>query len=284
MFWMTQAAPIAAAVPAQRALVDLIETQYTSLEELGASLTPSEWHQRASLPGWSVFDIYAHIIGTESMMEGREPPEVKVDVERLAHVRNDVGVINETWIEALSDLTPDEMVQQYREIIAARMRSLRSMSAEAFNAQTVTPVGLAPYWRFLQMRIFDCWMHEQDVRESLVRPGNESGRCAEAAVDEVERAIGFLIGKKADAPSGSTVTIELTGPVYRTIHVEVLDQAAQVDRLEGPPTSRVVLTSSLFMRLIGGRTDALASRLGALEFEGDLGLARQIVGNLAFTL
>ncbi|MEL7157635.1 MAG: maleylpyruvate isomerase family mycothiol-dependent enzyme [Actinomycetota bacterium] len=272
------------AAPVQGALIDLLETQYTSLEELGASLTPSEWHQRASLPGWSVFDIYAHIIGTEAMMEGREPPDVNVDVERLAHVRNDVGVINETWIEALSNLTPEEMVQQYRETIAARMRSLRSLSAEAFNEATMTPVGLAPYWRYLQIRVFDCWMHEQDVRESLIRPGNESGRCAEAAVDEVERSIGFLIGKKADAPSGSTVTIELTGPVYRTIHVEVLDRAQQVERLEGPPTSRVILTSSLFMRLIGGRTDALASRLGALEFEGDLGLARQIVGNLAFTL
>lgn len=271
-------------IPPQSALVDLLETQYTSLEELGASLTPSEWHQRASLPGWSVFDVYAHIIGAESMMGGGQAPDVTIDVEHHSHVRNDVGVVNETWVEALSGLGPDDMVQRYRDVIAGRMQSLRSMSAEGYEAQVLTPVGFAPFWRSLQIRVFDCWMHEQDVRESLIRPGNESGLCAEAAVDEVERSIGFLIGKKADAPAGSTVTIELTGPVYRKIHVEVLDRAEQVDGLEGPPTSRIVLTSSLFMRLIGGRTDALASRLGALEFGGDLGLARQIVGNLSFTL
>ena len=35
------------------------------------------------------------------------------------------------------------------------------------------------------------------------------------------RALGFIVGKQASAPDGSAVTIELIGPVYRTVHVAV---------------------------------------------------------------
>lgn len=265
-------------------IVELLRLQFKSLDDLGSNLTPREWHASASLPGWVVFDIYAHIIGTESMLEGWGLPNVVLDVASFSHVHNEIGTFNETWIEALAHLGPAEMMDRFREITSQRLRSLADMTDEEFAAETVTPIGPAPYWRFMEIRVFDCWTHEQDMRESLFRPGHERGPCAEAAIDEVERALGFIIGKKAAAPPGSSVTINLTGPVKRKIHVAVRDRAKVVKRLPRPATTTITLSSSLFMRLVGGREESLTSRLGGLGFEGDLDLAEAVVTNLAFTI
>lgn len=264
-------------------LVELLRSQFKSLDILGSGLTPREWHSPASLPGWSVFDIYAHIIGTESMLEGYELPYVTVDVESFEHVSNELGGFNEMWIESLSRLGPEAMLDRFRRITASRMRSLDAMTAKEFEADVKTPIGPAPYWRFMQIRVFDCWMHEQDVREGLKRPGHESGPCARAALEEVERALGMIVGKQAAAPDGTTVAIELTGPVKRVINLQVDGRATVVDQLDEPATATISMSSSLFMRLAGGRNKRLSARLGLIEFGGDLELAQRIVTNLAFT-
>lgn len=269
---------------AKEPLVDLLRTQYKSLDFLGSSLTPKEWHSKASLPGWVVFDVYAHIIGTESMLEGYELPYTKIDVESFSHVHNEIGVFNETWIESLAHLGPAAMLDRFRRVTASRLRSLEAMSQKEFEAETSTPIGPAPYWRLVQIRVFDCWMHEQDIREGLGRPGHESGPCARASVDEVERAMGYIVGKKVGAPPGSSVTIDLTGPVKRKINVEVDGRAKVVDELPEPATATVAMSSTLFMRLAGGRAATVTNRHGDIEFHGDLELAKRLVTNLAFTV
>ena len=266
-------------------LVELLRSQYKSLDYLGSSLTTREWHQGASLPGWSVFDVYAHIIGTESLLEGYELPYVKVDVASFDHVHNEIGTFNEMWAESLAHLDPAAMLDRFRRITAARLRSLDAMTDREFEAETATPIGPAPYWRFMQLRVFDCWMHEQDIREGLDRPGHESGPCAKAAVDEAERAMGYVVARRAGAPNGTLLRIELTGPVKRTIDVEVCDgRGTLVYDLDRAPTASVSMSSSLFMRLVGGRAQRLSRRLGEIDFDGDLGLAQTVVVNLAFTI
>ncbi len=265
-------------------LIDLLRAQFKSLDFLGSSLSPREWHSGASLPGWSVFDIYAHIIGTESMLEGYQLPETQLDVASFAHVNNEIGTFNETWIESLAHLGPTAMLERFRAVTNDRLESLAAMTEKDFEADTMTPIGPAPYWRFMQIRVFDCWMHEQDIREGLGRPGHESGPCARASVDEVMRAIPFIVAKKVGAPNGSSLTVNLTGPVKEKIHVVVDGRAKIVEELPGPATSVISMSSSMFMRLAGGRAEKLSPRLGTIDFGGDLALAQQVVTNLAFTI
>jgi uncharacterized protein (TIGR03083 family) len=269
---------------AKEPVVELLRSQFKSLDYLGSSLTTREWHSGASLPGWTVFDVYAHIIGAESMLEGDHLPQVLVDVTSFDHVRNQIGAFNETWIEALVDLGPAAMLDRFRQVTASRLRSLAAMSQREFDAESPTPVGPAPYGRFMQIRLFDCWMHEQDIREGLGRPGHESGPCARAAVEEAVQALGMIVGKKAGAPEGASLTIELSGPVRRKIHVLVEGRARIVDELPGPPATTITMSSSLFMRLAGGRARNLSARLGGIAFSGDLSLAQSVVTNLAFTI
>ena len=75
----------------------------------------------------------------------------------------------------------------------------------------------------MRVRIFDCWMHEQDIRDAIDRvpatPTSRAGR--RLALDEMAASMGFVVGKLGGAPDGSRVRLELTGPLSRTINVAV---------------------------------------------------------------
>lgn len=121
-------------------LIELLRLEFSSLEELGTSLRPEEWYAGASLPGWVVLDVYSHIIGTESMLEGSELPETPLDVTSFGHVHNEIGSMNETWIESLADLGPDQIMAEFRRVTTERLDTLAAMSNEDFEVETPTPV------------------------------------------------------------------------------------------------------------------------------------------------
>lgn len=254
--------------------------EWATLDRLLAGLPSGRWAEPSCLPGWRVTDIVAHLIGTESMLAGESAPEADVDLKSLPHVRNDVAAVNEQWVRALRDESPSAMLERFREITGRRADALGQMQQEDFDAPSWTPAGNATYARFMQIRTYDCWMHEQDLRVTLGIPGGEDGPAAEAALEEATRALGYIVGKRAAAPDGAIVALDLTGPLTRGLAVAVDGRARLVDEPPGPPTTTLRMSSSLFMRLSGGRT---RDRTG-VEVAGDRPLAERILDNLAFTI
>ena len=268
---------------AKDAVVAALVAEWAAIDELLGSLRPDQWALPSSLPEWSVQDNVSHIIGTECTLSGQAPPPCEVEVRELPHVRNEIGAANELWVRGLRAESPAQLLERFREITAARGKALVAMTQEEFDAPSWTPVGKGTYGRFMQLRLFDCWMHEQDIREATGIPGNDDGRCAELALAEVSGALGFIVGKKAGAPDGAGVTIELTGPVHATRHVVVDGRASVVDALPAPPTVTMRLSSNLFARLAGGRVP-VADRLDEIDLEGDAELGRRIAHALPFTI
>jgi uncharacterized protein (TIGR03083 family) len=215
------------------------------------------------------------------MLLGR--PNPGVDAGRPEHVRNDIGLFNEVWVVALAAVPRQEVLAQFAEVTDARRRALASMNEDTFSEPSWTPIGQADYRRFMQIRVFDCWVHEQDVRGAVGRPGDGSGPVAEQALDEIGRALGYVVGKRAAAPEGSSVTFELTGPLPRSLHVVVAGRARVVDALPAPAGVTVRMGSDLFGRLACGRVDP-AIVLGEVQLSGDEELGRRIVDSLAFTI
>jgi uncharacterized protein (TIGR03083 family) len=262
-------------------IVELLAQEWAVIDDLLAGLNDEDW-SREALPGWDVHAALAHIIGTERMLSGAEFPSAPAG-ELGAHVRNDIGKANEAWVLAVRDRSHADLLADFRSVTAQRLASLRAMSVEDFNAPSWTPAGQATYARFMRIRIFDSWMHEQDIRAAVGLPGNEDGPAAAEALAEVVLALGYIIGKRGRAPDGSSVLIKLTGPVERDLLVVVDGRARVVARIEGAPTASLTLSSSLFLRLAGGREDAHEA-LGRIELSGDEALGRQLATNLAYTI
>jgi hypothetical protein len=98
---------------------------------------------------------------------------------------------------------------------------------------------------------------------------------------EVVLALGYIIGKKGRAPIAARSSSGC--PVERDLPVVVDGRARVVSHIDGEPTASVNLSSSLFLRLAGGREDA-SEALGRIEFGGDQALGRQLATNLAYTI
>jgi uncharacterized protein (TIGR03083 family) len=264
-------------------LVAALVGEWAVIDTLLAGLADEDWRRPTPLPGWTVQDNVAHVLGTESMLLGDEPPPTATDVRALPHVRNDIGALNEQWVEPLRQETPAHVLARFRDVAGRRAQVLEGMSQADFDAPSWTPVGENNYGRFMQIRLYDCWMHEQDIRDGVQRPGNDDGPAAEISIDEAARGLGFIVGKRAGAPDGSLVTIELTGPVRRTLHVAVDGRAALVAEPGRPATTVLRMPSGLFTRLTGGRAVDEPHRAD-LAIEGDLELGRRVADHLAFTI
>ena len=258
---------------------------WDSLDRLLTGLSEQQWQAPTPLPGWTVHNVVAHIIGTESVLHGISTPEADIDVSTLAHVRNDVGVANECWVRYLSAESGDDLQQRFRALTADRRKRLSDMSVDDWNAPTLTPVGPDSYGRFMRVRVFDCWMHEHDIRDALNQPASDAelaGPAARLVLDETATSMGFVVGKLGKAPDGSRVAIELTGPLARTIHVLVDGRASVVEDFGGQePTATIRLDGVLFTRLGGGRAGAGA---GGVELGGDKDVASRIVEHLNYTI
>ncbi|WP_027331677.1 maleylpyruvate isomerase family mycothiol-dependent enzyme [Mycolicibacterium tusciae] len=253
------------------------------IEELGES----QWQTATSLPGWSVHDVISHLVGTESMMQGVDTPEADIDVSTLEHVRNDIGVMNERWVRKLRDLSAAELLEAFRETTAGRRKALSDLPNAQWNDVTFTPAGPDSYGRFMRVRIFDCWMHEHDIRDAIGAPASVSelvGPAGDLALDEMAASMGFVVGKLGGAPDGSRVSLELTGPLGRTINVAVEGRAKVVDDFgDDDPTSTIQLDGLLFSRLAGGRTP-LAQHADAITYGGDEAVGRRVVEHLNYVI
>jgi uncharacterized protein (TIGR03083 family) len=269
-------------VPKERAVAALDDI-WARLDALLAGLHDDDWKRPTTLPGWNVQAIAAHIIGTESMLLGKPAPDLTVLEATHPHVRNDIGKFNEAWVESLAAEPPADVLARFRDDVTQRQQMLAAMSDEEWDKVGFTPAGPDTYGRFMRIRVFDQWMHELDIRDSLGEPGGEGGPAAELALEEMAAAMGYVVGKKAGAPPGSRVRMELTGPAARTVNVEVGERAAVVDELSGPPTLTVTMPAGVFARLGGGRADPDTLR-DQVTIEGDTGLGQRLIDNMAYTI
>ena len=157
------------------------------------------------------------------------------------------------------------------------------MDQAAFEAESFTPAGPDTYGRFMRIRVMDMWIHEQDIREAVGRPGHHERRGApSAALDEMTGALGFVVGKRAGAPAGQHGALRADRPGWHgRVDVEVGDRARVVDAIDGAAHRDAHRAGAdHFMRLCGGR----GADPAAVEVSGDGDLGAAVVANLGFMI
>jgi uncharacterized protein (TIGR03083 family) len=267
---------------------DVLEGLFAVWDEIDtvlAGLADEQWQARTPLPGWTVHDVTAHLIGTESMLQGAATPDADIDVSTLKHVRNDVGVMNERWVRKLRGISATDLIDRFRATTDQRREALSSMGDDDWNQITATPAGPDTYGRFMRVRDFDCWMHLHDIRDALDQPAADvAGPSSRLALDEIAASMGFVVGKLGRAPDGSRVAIELTGPLQRSINVAIEGRGQVVVDFGGrSPTATIALDGLLFTRLAGGRTTP-DQHPEAISYGGDEAVGQRIVEHLNYVI
>lgn len=268
-------------------VLDGLFDSWRAIDGVLQALEPAQWSAPTALPGWTVHDVVAHIVGTESLLRGVPTPEADIDVMTLEHVRNDIGALNERWVRNLRGVTSAQLHEMFRAVTAQRRQELSDLSDEQWNDITATPAGPDTYGRFMRVRVFDCWMHELDIRDAVSRPPDDDelvSPTSAVALDEMTAMMGYVVGKLGGAPEGARVRIELTGPLSREINVAIQGRGRVVQDFGAEmPTSTIALDGVLFTRIAGGRTSP-AAHDDAITYQGDEAVGRRIVENLNYMI
>jgi uncharacterized protein (TIGR03083 family) len=260
---------------------ELLATVWDSIAQLGAGLSEDDWATPSELPGWTAKDCLSHMAGSEFGLLGEPAPEVAVD--HLPHVTNPFAAMIEVWVESLRPRSGAEVLALFQDATRRRLEAMEAFSEDDWARPGWSPVGEAPYRTFMEVRVFDCWMHEQDIRRVVGRPGGMHAG-AELSLGRLGHTLGFVIGKRAGAPAGSTVVVEVTGPFERTFAVGVAERAEPLAEPPADPTVRLSLDLETFAALGGGRwSSERALGEGRVSVAGDAELAGRILAGMATT-
>ena len=251
---------------------------WASIDELCSSLTEEQWKQPTALPGWSVQDNLSHLVDYESRALGRPGPDHTPP--DLAHVRNAIGHSNEVGVDHRRPWTGQQVLAEFREVTASRLAQLRSFTDQDLTQPVDTPAGPGTVADMLTLRVMDSWAHEQDIRAALDRPGHLEGPAVDQALAYFTGFLPYVVGKRAGAPDGASVVVDIGG--RDPIGIEVVDRRARrLDTLPAEPDAEVRTDVATFAALVNGRLHASDAGLDdRIEIVGDQVLGRAIVDNL----
>ena len=264
-------------------LAELVETWRQAIAEfvaLARSIPEDEWRRPTDLAGWDVKDNVAHTAHLEAVLAGAQ--EETGPVEEVAHVRDLSGLYTEQGVLARRDRDMATLADEIEQSAATRHATLVAdppVDGTAPPPKTPGDVGWTTE-RLLSNRPLDVWMHEQDIRRAIGRPGGFDSPAARHTIDSFGNALPMVVGKRVAPPAGTTVQVDVPD-AGRSWTVVIGDdgRAAFADPVDAP-TTRIELDAADFIVLAGGRrpldeTDAAV--------EGDEDLGRAVLVNLAVT-
>ncbi|WP_069813469.1 maleylpyruvate isomerase family mycothiol-dependent enzyme [Streptomyces sp. TP-A0874] len=269
--------------PSLQSYVDAWTHSIEAISELVTPLTESDWNRRTACPGWSVRDVVSHVIGMECEMLG-DPRPIHSLPRDLYHVTNEVTRYTEVQVDVRRCHTAPEQTSELEYTIIRRSRQLRNETRQP-DTRIRGPLGVEmSLEQALRMRVFDVWVHEQDLRRALHRPGNLDSPGAAVARDWLLEALPKVVAEDAAAPHNSAVVFDVTGPLefMRTVRVDAEGRGT----ISGSPSLGPVVTFTVdwetYAMLACGRVKPEAVP-DALKIEGDEKLASAILDAFAIT-
>ncbi|WP_141014586.1 maleylpyruvate isomerase family mycothiol-dependent enzyme [Nocardioides sambongensis] len=264
-------------------LVGYIDAWASSVDDFVAlleSLSPEEWALPTDLPGWDVRAVAAHTAHLECVLAGRG--EEAAEIGEPEHVTGMMGLYTEIGVVNRREVPTATIIEEIRSATAERLRSLRAEPPTDAAATPATIFAGVPWnWgTLLRNRPLDVWMHEQDVRRAVGRPGGMDTPGAQHTADYLAESFGYVVGKRVAPPAGTTAVLAVEGSPEIAVRVDENGRAQRLAETPEAPTVRVEIDRPNFIVAAGGRR---AAEPDAVRYVGDADLGARILAALATT-
>ncbi|MEU1000802.1 MULTISPECIES: maleylpyruvate isomerase family mycothiol-dependent enzyme [Streptomyces] len=269
--------------PALQPYADAWTHSIDAISELVQPLPEAEWNRRTPCPGWSVRDVVSHVIGLDCEMLG-DPRPIHSLPRDLFHVTNEHQRYMEMQVDVRRHHTAPEMTSELEYVIIRRNRQLRNESRDP-GTKVRGPLGSElTLEESMRRHAFDVWVHEQDLRTALGRPGDLDSPGALVARDVLLGELPRVVAEGAQAPRSSAIVFDVHGPVefLRTIRVDIQGRGTLETAPALGPAATLTLDWETYVRLACGRVtpESVSDRL---KTEGDPELAAAILRHFAVT-
>lgn len=159
--------------------LQLFPGEREALLVLLADLTPEEWGRPTICPGWSVQDIAAHLLADDvgrlsRGRDGHSNPDFAtgLDIATLPGLIAAIDRQNALWVEAMRRASPPVLIDL--------LRLTGEQTASYFTTLDLAAIGgpvdwigpePAPVWLDLAREYTERWVHQQQIRDAVGRPG-----------------------------------------------------------------------------------------------------------------
>jgi uncharacterized protein (TIGR03083 family) len=266
-------------------LAQYVDAWVHSVDETVAllrALEPEDWDRPTDLAGWDVRAVAAHLAHLESELAGNE--QQPVEVPELEHLTSPMGYYTEMGPIARRDWPVADIVDELEAAAAARLAELREHPpTDGSAAPTRTPGGIGWDWNtLLSNRVVDVWMHQQDIRRAVGRPGGMDTPGAEHTVSVFARSFGYAVGKRVKPTPGTRVVLDVSGlrPIHLAVEVDEGGRAVASSTTADEADLALAMGLETYVILAGGRR---APEDVEVKVTGDEELGRRVLGALAVT-
>lgn len=284
--------PMHPAAPDDRnGLIDAFDHTVQSIIDLGMSCRDADFDLPTECPGWTVKDQIAHVVGAEKSFAGL--PRTEVAVPDYPHVKGAFARLVEQDVESRRAVPGREVVAELAEFHPERVAALRASDADL---DTVIGGIFGPETTFgqhLHRRIVDAWVHEQDLRAALDRPGDLDSAGAAIFTADILAALPRVAARVAGIGPGHAVVLDVSGPVVARDGVRIVtgDDGRPYGEALFSGQDRPVGEEQLDVTSIHLTTDALTRRaagrrsVDAIHYTatGDEDIARRVLEALVIT-
>jgi uncharacterized protein (TIGR03083 family) len=265
-------------------IIAVLDETWSATAQVCQGLAIEAWELPTDCPGWTVRDQLSHLIGTERGLLGEGAPPLPDPMP--GYVRNPLGELNEAWIEARRGVPGAQVLAEFVAVTNRRLEELAGFPPDRWEVIGWAPGGDAPYREFMNIRAFDSWVHGQDIRRAIGRPGDRFGQGEVNAMARVVMGMPYVVGRKVGPPDQTTVVFDVGGPLAQIVSVQMEGKRAVVlDDPPADPTVRIALSPEHFIGLGCGREapqEILDS--GEVSFAGDYALGASVIQAMDFMI
>ncbi|MEX2225821.1 MAG: maleylpyruvate isomerase family mycothiol-dependent enzyme [Dehalococcoidia bacterium] len=255
--------------------IDLFAPERDALIALLESLAPDEWDAPTVCAGWSVKDIAAHILADDfgNIARGRDGYRVSwFDAPSWEALLDYINRQNEAWVDAMRRVSPRlirELLRFSGERFVATMRA-RDLDAIGDPVSWAGPEP-APVRLDVAREYTERWLHQQQIRDAVGRPGLKNRSMFGPVLDTFVRALPFTY-RDVVAADGTHVRLIVEGEAGGAWSLLRHDGAwALVAGIDAAAASKVMLDQETAWRLFTKGITPEAARERA-TIDGDVTL------------
>jgi uncharacterized protein (TIGR03083 family) len=250
------------------------------LVQLLGTLDQPEWVAETVCPGWSVRDIAAHLLHDDLRRVSRSRDHVAGPARDAGEsLPTFLNRANDRWVDETRFLSPRLLVELLTETghLVHRMWTDSNLD-QLGEGVWWADVDAAPVWLDVARDYSEDWIHHQQIRDAVQRPGLSSPEFLDPLLDTLMRALPKTYEPLA-AEDGTTIVVILDD-ANRSLSWSLVNDIGRgwtlYPRTESSsPTAQVILPADAFWRLATGNVP----RQQAVEqsrIAGDQRLAAQL--------
>lgn len=249
----------------------------SALLEVCRPLTDDQWALATDCPGWTVKDVVAHCAHLEYVLATGDDGDYTHTDGAIMSSYTQIGV------DTRRDRTPAALLDEFETGVQQRSKTLEPLPTDPHETASVAPGGTGWSWdTLLRNRALDLWVHEQDIRRAIGQPGGMNTTGAQVTTMTLGHGMPFVLGKKAQAPAGTSCVWDVHGevPFHLVAVVDENGRAHQKDDFAGEPTVTLSFDTEAFTILAAGRRGPQGLDV---RVDGDEALGAAIVSVMAVT-